>query len=75
MLKAESGKAEATLHPLPSICQSLHLKALAKLSGMWIDRLREQRAMRELIMDMDSNNDLRFKVDVTTNSVRDVAFL
>ena len=31
------------------------LVALTKLPGMWIDRLRKQRPMRELILDMDSS--------------------
>jgi hypothetical protein len=37
------------------LTQPKNLKALAKLSGMWIDRLREHRTMRELILDMDSS--------------------
>jgi len=32
-----------------------NLKALTKLSGNWIDRLRERQPMRELILDMDSS--------------------
>jgi len=35
--------------------QSKNLNVLTKLSGMWIDRLREHRVMRELILDMDSS--------------------
>jgi hypothetical protein len=30
-----------------------NLKVLTKLSGNWIDRLREHRAKRELVLDMD----------------------
>jgi hypothetical protein len=37
------------------LTQPKNLKALTKLSGHGIDRLREQRAMRELILDMDSS--------------------
>ena len=37
------------------LTQPKNLKALTKLSGRWIDRLREHRAMRELILDMDSS--------------------
>jgi hypothetical protein len=37
------------------LTQPNNLKALTKLSGNWIDRLREHRAMRELILDMDSS--------------------
>jgi hypothetical protein len=32
-----------------------NLKVLTKLSGKWIDRLRERQLMRELILDMDSS--------------------
>ena len=32
-----------------------NLKALTKLSGKWIDRLRERQPIRELILDMDSS--------------------
>jgi hypothetical protein len=31
------------------------LGELTKLSGKWIDRLRERQPMRELILDMDSS--------------------
>jgi hypothetical protein len=37
------------------LTQRANLKALTKLSGKWIDRLRDHRAMRELILDMDSS--------------------
>ena len=37
------------------LTQPNNLKALTKLSGNWIDRLREHRAMQELILDMDSS--------------------
>jgi hypothetical protein len=37
------------------LTQEENLAALAKLPGMWIDRLRKQRPMRELILDMDSS--------------------
>jgi hypothetical protein len=37
------------------LAQPNNLKALTKLSGNWIDRLREHRAMRELTLDMDSS--------------------
>ena len=37
------------------LTQPKNLKALHKLSGRWIDRLREHRTMRELILDMDSS--------------------
>jgi hypothetical protein len=37
------------------LTQPNNLKALTKLSGNWIDRLREHRAMRELTLDMDSS--------------------
>jgi hypothetical protein len=37
------------------LTQPSNLKALTKLSGNWIDRLREHRAMRELVLDMDSS--------------------
>jgi len=37
------------------LTQEENLVALTKLPGMWIDRLRECRAMRELILDMDSS--------------------
>ena len=35
------------------LTQPGNLKALTKLSGKWIDRLRERQPMRELILDMD----------------------
>jgi len=37
------------------LTQSRNLNVLTKLSGTWIDRLREHRTMRELILDMDSS--------------------
>ncbi len=37
------------------LTQRGNLKALTKLSGKWIDRLREHQPMRELILDMDSS--------------------
>jgi hypothetical protein len=37
------------------LTQKDNLEMLAKLPGMWIDRLRIQRPMRELILDMDSS--------------------
>jgi hypothetical protein len=37
------------------LTQRGNLKALTKLSGKWIDRLRERQPMRELILDMDSS--------------------
>jgi hypothetical protein len=37
------------------LTQRDNLKALSKLSGKWIDRLRERQPMRELILDMDSS--------------------
>ena len=37
------------------LTQPSNLKALTKLSGKWIDRLRERQPVRELILDMDSS--------------------
>lgn len=37
------------------LTQPKNLKALTKLSGSWIDRLRKHRVMRELVLDMDSS--------------------
>jgi hypothetical protein len=37
------------------LTQPKNLKALTRLSGEWIDRLLDHRAMRELILDMDSS--------------------
>jgi hypothetical protein len=37
------------------LTQKDNLAMLTKLPGMWIDRLRKQRLMRELILDMDSS--------------------
>jgi hypothetical protein len=37
------------------LTQRNNLKAPTKLSGNWIDRLREHRAMREMILDMDNS--------------------
>jgi hypothetical protein len=37
------------------LTQPGNLKALTKLSGKWIDRLRERQPMRELVLDMDSS--------------------
>jgi len=37
------------------LTQRGNLKTLAKLSGKWIDRLRERQPMWELILDMDSS--------------------
>ena len=37
------------------LTQPGNLAALTKLSGKWIDRLRERQPMRELILDMDSS--------------------
>src|SRR5277367_3636215 len=37
------------------LTQPGNLAALTNLSGKWIDRLRERRPMRELILDMDSS--------------------
>ena len=37
------------------LTQPSNLKALTKMSGKWIDRLRERQPMRELILDMDSS--------------------
>jgi hypothetical protein len=37
------------------LTQKDNLAMLTKLPGMWIDRLRERRPMRELVLDMDSS--------------------
>jgi len=37
------------------LTQKDNLAMLTKLPGLWIDRLRKQRPMRELILDMDSS--------------------
>src|SRR5271163_3670475 len=37
------------------LTQPRNLKSLTKLSGKWIDRLRERQPMRELILDLDSS--------------------
>ena len=37
------------------LTQPGNLKTLTKLSGKWIDRLRERQPMRELILDLDSS--------------------
>jgi pimeloyl-ACP methyl ester carboxylesterase len=37
------------------LTQKDNLAMLTKLLGMWIDRLRERRPMRELVLDMDSS--------------------
>ena len=37
------------------LTQPKNLAALTNLSGKWIDRLRERRPMREVILDMDSS--------------------
>jgi hypothetical protein len=37
------------------LTQRGNLKVLTKLSGKWIDRLREHQPMRELILDMNSS--------------------
>ena len=37
------------------LAQPVNLTVLTKLSGKWIDRLREREPMRELILDMDSS--------------------
>jgi hypothetical protein len=37
------------------LTQPGNLKALTKLSGKWIDQLRQRQPMRELILDMDSS--------------------
>ena len=37
------------------LTQPGNLNVLTKLSGKWIDRLRERQPMRELILDMDSS--------------------
>lgn len=37
------------------LTQPKNLKALNKLSGLWIDRLQGHRAMRNLTLDMDSS--------------------
>src|SRR5271157_2671759 len=37
------------------LTQPGNLAALTNLSGKWIDRLRERRPMRELVLDMDSS--------------------
>jgi DDE family transposase len=37
------------------LTQSGNFMALADLSGQWIDRLRERKPMRELVLDMDSS--------------------
>src|ERR1017187_1035912 len=37
------------------LTQGDNLAMLTKLPGLWIDRLRKQRPMRELILDMDSS--------------------
>ena len=37
------------------LTQRGNLSALTKLSGKWIDRLRERKPMRELVLDMDSS--------------------
>jgi hypothetical protein len=39
------------------LTQRGNLKTLTKLSGKWIDRLRERQPMRELILDMDKIGD------------------
>jgi hypothetical protein len=41
------------------LTQPGNLAALTKLSGNWIDRLRECQPMRELILDMDNRAHLR----------------
>src|SRR5271155_1970737 len=38
------------------LTQPRNLKALTKLSGKWIDRLRERQPMREILLDMDSSD-------------------
>jgi hypothetical protein len=47
---SEMGRFETEVLTQPG-----NLKALTKLSGKWIDRLRERQPMRELILDMDSS--------------------
>ena len=37
------------------LTQQFNREKLAMLPGMWIDRLRKHRAMRELVLDMDSS--------------------
>jgi hypothetical protein len=37
------------------LTQGHNLSKLAMLPGMWIDRLRPHRAMKELVLDMDSS--------------------
>ena len=37
------------------LTQPRNLNALTKLSGKWIDRPRERKPLRELILDMDSS--------------------
>jgi len=37
------------------LTQPKNLKALTKLSGQWIDRLRGRQPMRELVLDLDSS--------------------
>ncbi len=32
-----------------------HVNALTDLSGKWIDRVRERKPIRELILDLDSS--------------------
>jgi hypothetical protein len=47
---SEMGRFETEVLTQPG-----NLKALTKLSGKWIDRLRERQPMRELVLDMDSS--------------------
>jgi hypothetical protein len=47
---SEMGRFETAVLTQPG-----NLKELTKLSGKWIDRLRERQPMRELILDMDSS--------------------
>jgi len=63
---AACGRGRATEHTAAStsqmgrfetevLTQPGNLAELTKLSGKWIDRLRERQPMRELILDMDSS--------------------
>jgi len=47
---SQMGRFETEVSTQPS-----NLKVLTKLSGKWIDRLRERQPMRKLILDMDSS--------------------
>jgi hypothetical protein len=52
---AAASTSQMGLFETEVLTQRGNLKALTKLSGKWIDRLRERQPMRELILDMDSS--------------------